>query len=113
LLTQALLTQALLTQALLTEALLAEALLTEALPTQHGGVLQLRLVLQHSDDLWHDRQELPQKHVNSKSALFQLRSCSDLHFYRPFRFDFTRELVSWTTLTWLGSQVRSLRWPPF
>jgi hypothetical protein len=41
-----------------------------------------------------------QQHVNSKSALFKLRSCSDLHFYRPFRFDFTRELVSRTTLTW-------------
>jgi len=41
-----------------------------------------------------------QQHVNSKSALFQLRSCSDLCFYRPFRFDFTRELVSRTTLTW-------------
>ena len=48
-----------------------------------------------------------QQHVNSKSALFQLRSCSDLRFYRPFRFDFTRELVSRTTLTWYGSQVRS------
>ena len=64
LLTRALLTQALLTQALLTEALLAEALLTEALPAQHGGVLQLRLVLQHSDDLWHDRQQLPHHFVD-------------------------------------------------
>ena len=54
-----------------------------------------------------------QQHVNSKSALFQLCSCSDLRFYRPFPFDFTRELVSRTTLTWLGSQVRSLSWPPF
>jgi len=41
-----------------------------------------------------------QQHINSKSALFQLRSCSDLQFYRPFRFDFTRELVFRTTLTW-------------
>jgi hypothetical protein len=40
-----------------------------------------------------------QQHVNSKSALFQLCSCSDLRFYRPFRFDFIRELVSRTTLT--------------
>jgi hypothetical protein len=26
-----------------------------------------------------------------------------LHFYRPLRFDFTRELVFQTTLTWWGS----------
>jgi hypothetical protein len=54
--------------------------------------------------------------VNSTStanpASFQLRSCSDLHFYRTFRFDFTRELVFRTTLTWWGSQVRSLSCPP-
>jgi hypothetical protein len=52
-----------------------------------------------------------QQRVNSKSASFQLRSRSDSRFYRPFRFDFTRELVSRATLTWLGSQVRSLSCP--
>jgi len=45
-------------------ALLAEPLLTEALPALHSGVLQLRLVLQHSDDLRYDRQELPDHFVD-------------------------------------------------
>jgi hypothetical protein len=43
-----------------------------------------------------------QQHINSKSALFQLRSCSNLRSYRPFRFDFTRELVSRTYLDMVG-----------
>jgi len=40
---------------------IAEAELTEARPALHRSVLQLRLVLalQHSDDLRHDRQDLP------------------------------------------------------
>jgi hypothetical protein len=38
----------------LTQALLPQALLPQALAALHGSILQLRLVLQHSDDLWHD-----------------------------------------------------------
>src|SRR5712671_6114733 len=37
----------------------AESELTEAAAALHRGVLQLRLALQHSDDLRHDRQDLP------------------------------------------------------
>src|SRR5260370_40061683 len=33
---------------------LTQALLPQALAALHGSILQLRLVLQHSDDLWHD-----------------------------------------------------------
>src|SRR6266849_7165785 len=34
---------------------LTQALLPQALAALHGSILQLRLVLQHSDDLWHYR----------------------------------------------------------
>ena len=67
------LTLAVLAQALLTQALLTQALLTETLPAQHGGVLQLRLVLQHPNDLWHDRQQLADHFVDI--LLAQLPRC--------------------------------------
>ena len=38
---------------------IAESELTETVAALHRGVLQLRLALQHSDDLRHDGQELP------------------------------------------------------
>jgi hypothetical protein len=51
--------------------------------------------------------------VNSTStanpASFQLRSCSHLHFYRTFRFDFTRELVFRTSLTCRGHRFDPCR----
>src|SRR4051812_33719807 len=53
-----------LTEAILAQALLTEALLTQTLPAMHGGVLQLRLVLQHSNDLRHDRQQLADHFVH-------------------------------------------------
>jgi hypothetical protein len=63
-LAEALLSRALLSKALLSKALLTKTLLSEALSALHGGILQLRLVLQHSDDLGHDGQQLPDDFVD-------------------------------------------------
>ena len=42
----------------------ASKLLTKARPAVHGGMLHLRLALQHSNDLRHDGQDLPHDFVH-------------------------------------------------
>jgi len=43
---------------------IAESELTETVAALHRGVLQLRLALQHSDDLRHDGQDLPHHFID-------------------------------------------------
>src|SRR5260370_8462971 len=43
---------------------IAQTKLTQAGAALHGSVLQLRLALQHSDNLWHDGQYLPHHFVH-------------------------------------------------